>query len=94
MNCTKLKGQVIILNELKGLRRAAGLTQMELSKRSGVPQATISYVERHDYIRGPHKITAIKLAVALGFALGIDPDDMREAFYSGATGSGVDHAAA
>lgn len=78
------------LHGLRELRQAAGLTQMELSKRSGVPQATISYVERHTYLRGPHKITAIKLAVALGFALGVDPDEMREAFYAG---SGVDRAA-
>ena len=50
---------------VKELRRALGLTQVELAKKSGVAQSTISDIERADttYVIGP---TLAALSDALG----------------------------
>lgn len=48
---------------LRRLRTAADLTQMELSNRSGLDMAEISRLERG--LRDPRLITIVKLATAL-----------------------------
>ena len=49
---------------LRGLRRAAGLTQEELAERAGLAARTISDLER-GVRRSPHKHTVGLLAAAL-----------------------------
>lgn len=50
---------------LKRLRESQGLTQMELARRSGVPQSTICDIEA-GRTKGPTLRVAVKLAAALG----------------------------
>lgn len=53
---------------LKRLRKARGLGQVELGNKSGVPQQTISQIERDR--REPHPSTLRKLADAMGVHMG------------------------
>jgi transcriptional regulator with XRE-family HTH domain len=48
---------------MRELRQKRGLTQVELSDRSGLPQARISELERG--ARVPNLLTMIRIAVAL-----------------------------
>lgn len=48
---------------LRAARIAAGLNQEELFEKSGVPQGTISRIERG---QSPHTTVALRLARALG----------------------------
>jgi transcriptional regulator with XRE-family HTH domain len=48
---------------IRELRQKRGLTQVELSERSGYPQGRISEIERGG--RAPTLMTMIRLAVAL-----------------------------
>ena len=52
------------MNKLKEARKAAGLTQVELSRKTGMSQQDISSIERGD--RDPTASTLRKLADALG----------------------------
>lgn len=52
------------MNKLKEARKAAGLTQVELSRKTGLSQQDISSIERGD--REPTASTLRKLADALG----------------------------
>lgn len=52
------------MNKLKEARKAAGLTQVELSRKTGMSQQDISSIERGD--RDPTASTLRKLANALG----------------------------
>lgn len=56
--------------ELESLRKRIGLTQAQLSDKSGVPQTTISGIEKDG--RNPNVVTARRLADALG----VDMNDM------------------
>lgn len=58
-DCTMIK--------LKSLRQAQGLTQMDLAHAAGVPQATVSQIERGT--NNPNLTTLAKLAEALGLSL-------------------------
>lgn len=51
------------MNKLKEARKAAGLTQVELSRKTGLSQPDISAIERGD--RDPTASTLRKLADAL-----------------------------
>jgi transcriptional regulator with XRE-family HTH domain len=51
--------------KLNRLRRGRGLTQAELSEKSGVAQSTIAHIESGKHER-PHPGTLRKLAEALG----------------------------
>jgi transcriptional regulator with XRE-family HTH domain len=55
---------------LRGLREAAGLTQAELSQRSGTHPTTVVKLEREE--RAP----SLRLAAALAAALGVRVDDL------------------
>lgn len=52
------------MNKLKEARKAAGLTQVKLSRKTGMSQQDISSIERGD--RDPTASTLRKLANALG----------------------------
>jgi transcriptional regulator with XRE-family HTH domain len=54
---------------IKELRNAAGLSQQTLARRSGLTQPCISYLESHRVKRGPQRLTALKLTLALGCSL-------------------------
>ncbi len=54
---------------LKQMRLAAGLTQHELERRSGVYQCQISRIET-GLVKNPRVETAAKLASALGCTVG------------------------
>ncbi|HHX27952.1 MAG TPA: helix-turn-helix transcriptional regulator [Firmicutes bacterium] len=54
-----------VMDMLKQLRESQGLTQMELARRSGVPQSTICDIEA-GRTKGPTLRVAVKLAAALG----------------------------
>lgn len=54
-----------VMQMLKQLRESKGLTQMELARRSGVPQSTICDIEA-GRTKGPTLRVAVKLAAALG----------------------------
>lgn len=56
----KARQNVIPPADLRAARKAAGLSQPELSRLSGVKQATISEVERG--LRDPRFSTLVKLA--------------------------------
>ena len=53
---------------IKRLRTAAGLSQVQLAERSGVPQGAISHYEADDY--EPSLSSVRKLAPALGVEVG------------------------
>lgn len=53
------------MTNLKKMRIAAGLTQRELERRSGVYQCQISWIET-GLVKNPRVDTAAKLARALG----------------------------
>ena len=53
-----------IRHPLRRIRNAAGLSQRELSRRSGVTRASISWYEAR--LREPRRDSLIKLADALG----------------------------
>lgn len=53
----------LIADRLKEARRKAGLTQLELSMRSGVSQNMIAYIEKGD--RNPALRTVIRLCRAM-----------------------------
>lgn len=50
-------------DHLRGLRTKRGLTQVELAKRCGFPQARISQLERDGF--APNLATVLRLALAL-----------------------------
>ena len=79
------------MNELLKARKAAGLTQVQLSKRAGVDQQTISYHETKAK-RRPYQVNALKLSLALG----VDVDNLfpSPGGPSAAAGKGVSHHAA
>jgi len=56
---------------LNQARRAAGLSQRELSRRTGVPQSAIARIERGQQI--PRVDTLERLLAACGFALRLGP---------------------
>lgn len=53
-----------LVNELARVRRARGLTQVELAERAGVSREAISFIERG--VNTPTLRLALKLALALG----------------------------
>jgi putative transcriptional regulator len=59
---------VLFSEKLRAHRDAAGLTQSELSSRSGVPAGSIANIEQG--IRSPSLETLVKLNTALGLSLG------------------------
>lgn len=61
---------IIVKFELEEARKHAGLTQAQLSDKSGVPQTTISGIENSG--KTPNVVNARRLADALG----IDVNDM------------------
>ena len=58
-------------NRVKALRQQNGWSQLELARRSGVAQPTISFLEK-GATRRPSVETVAKLALALG----VTPDDI------------------
>ncbi len=70
------------MNSLKRLRATSGKSLRELSKNSGVDQATISMVENDK--RKAHLSTLSKLAVALG----VQVDDLLDLVDTGAVERG------
>lgn len=64
--------------KLKEARKTAGLTQLELSMRSGVSQNMITYIEQGK--RGPALKTILKLCEALDISLAdlLDAEDRQE----------------
>ncbi len=70
------------MNSLKRLRATSGKSLRELSKDSGVDQATISMVENDK--RKAHLFTLSKLAVALG----VPVDDLLDLVDTGAAERG------
>lgn len=56
---------------LNQARRAAGLSQRELSRRTGVPQSAIARIERRQQV--PRADTLEKLLKACGFELRLGP---------------------
>jgi transcriptional regulator with XRE-family HTH domain len=58
-----------ILNNLRNLRKAAGLSQTELGRRAGITAAAVSYLENG--IISPRYSTILRLSIALG----CDPED-------------------
>jgi transcriptional regulator with XRE-family HTH domain len=71
-----MTGSVTFLsgNKLKRLRVRQGLTQRELTERSGVAQSTIVALERRGRNETFHPSTLRKLAQGLG----VDTDDLLE----------------
>ena len=65
-------------SQLNQARRAAGLTQRELARRSGIPQSAIARIERDRQV--PRLDTLERLLKACGFELRLGP----------ARGGGVD----
>lgn len=57
--------------EVNQARRAAGLSQRELSRRTGVPQAAIARIERG--LQVPRADTLERLLKACGFELRLGP---------------------
>jgi ribosome-binding protein aMBF1 (putative translation factor) len=58
--------------KIKELREAAGLTQVKLAEKAGLPQSHISRIENAEY--SPTNITIAKIAKALNVVVGvIDP---------------------
>jgi len=72
----QVKWQEASVTNLERMRRAAGLTQQELERRSGVKQGLISLIER-GLTKNPRVDTAAKLARALGCTIDelISPED-------------------
>ena len=58
-------------SQVNQARRAAGLSQRELSRRTGVPQSAIARIERRH--RVPRADTLAKLLEACGFELRLAP---------------------
>jgi transcriptional regulator with XRE-family HTH domain len=58
-------------SQLNQARRAAGLSQRELSRRTGVPQSAIARIERG--LQMPRADTLEKLLKACGFELRLGP---------------------
>ena len=56
---------------IKEIREAAGITQEELSVKSGVSRATIWALER-----GENKVTTTKTLLNIADALGVPMDDL------------------
>jgi len=73
MSVTTAAGQVFG-ERMRELRQKRGLTQVEVSERSGLPQARISEMERG--ARVPNLLTMIRIAVALDCRFG----DLASAF--------------
>jgi transcriptional regulator with XRE-family HTH domain len=57
---------------LREARQEAGLTQVELAKKSGVSQSTISEIET----RGPGGRIDLDVLERLCYALGVEPGDI------------------
>ena len=62
-----------VANQLLGLRRARGLTQVALAEASGVPQSEVSRLERGS--GNPTEHTMTRLAHALGAHWELVPDE-------------------
>ena len=60
-----------VLFRIRELRERAGITQEELSVRSGVSRATIWALER-----GENKVTTTKTLLHIANALGVQLDDL------------------
>jgi len=58
-------------SQLNQARRAAGLTQRELARRSGIPQSAIARIERDRQV--PRLDTLERLLKACGFELRLGP---------------------
>lgn len=56
--------QLEIVGRMKGIREREGISQQELSRRSGVPEKTISFIESGKI--SPNAETLSKLATTLG----------------------------
>jgi XRE family transcriptional regulator, regulator of sulfur utilization len=65
-----------VANQLLGLRRHRGLTQVELSEVTGVPQSEISRVERG--VGNPTEQTMMRLAHALDAHWELVPNEQQE----------------
>lgn len=61
----------MVLFRIRELRERAGITQEELSVRSGVSRATIWALER-----GENKVTTTKTLLHIANALGVQLDDL------------------
>lgn len=66
--------EILLANTITDLRRARGLTQMQLAELSGVPQGQISRIECAVGVN-PTQKTLLKLARALDADLCIVPRD-------------------
>ena len=64
-------GETVIKNRLKELRTSRGLSQEELSKKSGISRTTLSKIENNEEIAVNTK-TIAKLADAFG----VKPSDI------------------
>tara|TARA_B100001057_G_scaffold316087_1_gene316230 strand:+ start:1508 stop:1726 length:219 start_codon:yes stop_codon:yes gene_type:complete len=53
-----------LLNNLKELRKRAGLTQQELSESAGVSRKSINAIENGIYV--PSTVLALKISITLG----------------------------
>lgn len=62
---------------LRELRKAAGLTQVQLAKRTGIAQTIISRYERGEY--DVHNMT-LDNALRLSRALGCHPSDLTDGY--------------
>lgn len=65
----RYEGLLFAARLVRRLRRTHGLTQTELAKRSGVPQPTISQIERMELRDGPTVATLARLAHGAGESL-------------------------
>lgn len=72
------------MTTLRSKRKMAGLTQMELSRRSNVKQSVISDIEN-----GVTKSPRVETMIALGNALGFDWRDFYDTPYMKADGEAV-----
>src|SRR5688572_16224811 len=67
----RYRGRMSAATYVNQARRAAGLSQRELSRRSGVPQAAIARIERG--LQVPRADTLERLLKACGFELRLGP---------------------
>lgn len=65
-------GHEVFAERLREIRKAAGLTQDELAEKSGVPQSSISRLEK------PGTIPPWDVVVALAKTLGVSCQDFLE----------------
>ncbi|WNG53689.1 helix-turn-helix transcriptional regulator [Archangium gephyra] len=65
------RARFLIARELAGARKAQGLTQHQLSERSGVPQSEISKIESGR--ANATELTLFKVVYAMGYSVRLEP---------------------